>query len=266
MEQRVGATTGRGHGTGEVTIEDPEVAVGVRAASGIACAGVLLLLLHLNVGRLDLLNDVIGAWLLLVAIARLPEPGGGTEPGRAPEADRAVRRRFELLGLGLLLAVLLVEVSVWTGRTAPGGGVEVGTAAGAAPDVLVGVAATLLTVAVQLALAARFARLTAGDATLARSWTTTRWLLRWLLVPALSLLAIVGVAGLGARGAVGGASFEVGGGGAMLLVMPLLVATLAPQLHLCVSLWRTRGAASSAGSATRDAPRAAADGLARGGT
>jgi hypothetical protein len=255
MDQRADATTGRGDGRGdgrfdgggEAPLPDLRDVAAIRSASGLAAGGVLVLLLHLHVGRVDLLSDIVGAWLLLAAIVRLPEPGtrSGAERGDAGD-HRVAHRRLARFGLGLLLAVVLVEVSVWTGRSAPAGGVQAGTTAEAAPDVLVGVAVLLLTLAVLRGLAAHFAQLTAGVASLARSWATTQLLLRWLLVPALSLFAVGSVVGLAVRGTPGGPTLELEGPLAVVIVVPLLAAALLPQLHLCVSLWRTRRAATPA--------------------
>jgi hypothetical protein len=245
MDERVEARTGDDDGRDEVTVADLRDVAAIRAGSGLACAGVLLLLLHLHVGRVDLLNDIVGAWLLLAAIVRLPQPVARSETVWADGSGRAAHRRLARLGLGLLLAVVLAEVSVWTGRTAPAGGVQAGTTAAAAPDVLVGVVSTLLTLAVLLGLAAHLEPLTAGVERLARSWATTRLLLRWVLTPALSLFAIAALGTLAVRGTPGG-GFELEGPFAAVIVVPLLVATIVPQLHLCLSLWRTRGAATPA--------------------
>jgi hypothetical protein len=245
MDERVEARTGDDGGRDEVTGADLRDVAAIRSASGLACVGVLLLLLHLHVDRVDLLNDIVGAWLLLAAIVRLPEPGARSRTVWVDGSGRAAHRRLAWFGLGLLVAVVLAEVSVWTGRTAPAGGVQAGTAAAAAPDVLVGVVATLLTLAVLLGLAAHVEQLTAGVERLARSWATTRLLLRWGLTPALSLFAIGTLGTLAVRGTPGG-GFELEGPLATVMVVPLLVATIGPQLHLCLSLWRTRGAATPA--------------------
>jgi hypothetical protein len=258
MDQRTDATGGHGGdggGHGDVTLPDRRDVAAIRSASGLTAAGVLLLLLHFNVGRFDLLNDIVGAWLLLAAIVRLPEPAARSTTVWVDGSGRAAHRRLARSGLGLLVAVVLVEVSVWTGRTAPAGGVQAGTTAEAAPDVLVGIAVLLLTMAVLLGLASHFAALTAGVASLARSWATTQLLLRWLLVPALSLFAVASVVGLVVRGTPGGPTLDLDGPLAAVIVVPLLAATLLPQLHLCVSAWRTRRAATPAaepaGSASR---------------
>jgi hypothetical protein len=253
-----GAVGGGGHGGGSdaVTPLDPQDVAALRTASGLAAAGVLLLLLHLHVGPVDLLNDIVGAWLLLAAIARLPTPGARSGAERGATGDRAAHRRLARSGLGLLAAVVLVEVSVWAGRTAPAGGVQAGTTAAATPDVLVGVAATLLTLAVLLGLAAHIEQLTAGVATLTRSWMTTRMLLRWALTPALGLFAAGSVVSLAVRGTVGG-GVELEGPFAVVLVVPLLAAVLVPQLHLCLSLWRTRRAVTPVTPVTPVAPAGA---------
>jgi hypothetical protein len=247
VDQRADVTSGHGAdagGGGEVPLPDPRDVAAIRSASGLVLAGVLLLLLHLNVGRFDLLNDIVGAWLLLAAIVRLPEPAARSTTVWVDGSGRAAHRRLARSGLGLLAAVVLVEVSVWTGRTVPAGGVQAGTTAEAAPDVLVGVAVLLLTMAVLLGLAAHFAALTAGAASLARTWATTQLLLRWLLVPALSLFAVASLVGLAVRGTPGGPTLDLDGPLAAVIVALLLAATLAPQLHLCVSAWRTRRAAT----------------------
>jgi hypothetical protein len=203
---------------------------GVGAACRLAAAGVALMLFDLRIERLDLLNDVVGALLVLAAIHRLP--------ARAQPDVR--EHRLRLLWWGLLAVTAVEEVLVWSGSIEPVVS-PASTTSGSVGETLLSIAGTLLSVAALLALAHRFARLVDGDVVLARSWATSQRLLTHLYAPLTGLLVLLGLVDLAVR--LGGGEHPSGldvrlEGGPALLLLPVFLAYLVPPAHVALSLWR----------------------------
>jgi hypothetical protein len=209
----------------------------MRGAARLACAGVLLLLLDLRIERFDLLNDVVGAVLVVVAVGRLPSTGT-----RLARGDR-----LRALWVALAATTLLHDAFVLASPPAPDGVASVGTSDGVAASVVETVW-TLVALFAYLALVDRYRALTADAPDLHGTWSTSSLLVRVVLLPSTVVLVVLGVLDLVLRlrdGAANGFTLELEGAAA-LVVAPVVLVLLAPVAHVALSLWRTGRDASPA--------------------
>jgi hypothetical protein len=207
----------------------------MRAATRLAFAGVLLLLLDLRIERFDVLNDVVGAVLVVLAVGRLPSAGTRV----------ADERRLRAWWVALLATTLLQEALLLLQAPEHAGTGFRGTTDSLA-GAIVETAWAFVALFAYLALVDRYRALTAADPDLRRTWSTSRRLVTVLLVPATAVLVVLGVVDVVRRiggGASTGFHLQLEGAAALVLA-PIVLLLLAPVAHVALFLWRT----------SRDAP------------
>jgi hypothetical protein len=200
----------------------------IGSAARTAFFGLLLLLVDLRIGALDVLNDILGAGLVLSALVQVRRAGAADDPDA-----RGAWTRARAWWVAALVAVAAAEVALWAGVT------EAAAAAGFAggSHSRTGAVLSLLQLTLlpaQLLLIGRFAGLADSDR-LRTSWATSR---RWFLALAVPFSLLGALADVVTLVTGRGWAAQVTGIAAVL-VAAVVVLVLVGFAHTLVSLHRT---------------------------